>query len=97
VIGAILDKVYMRSRIPTIEGIQTVSVPAGGAVIAEVTPKVPGNHTLLDHAIARVERGLAGILMVEGPPNPRHLQRSSHEWHGPLDRTPLCAVEGRHE
>jgi nitrite reductase (NO-forming) len=47
-----------------------VSVPAGGAVIAEVTPKVPDNYTLLDHAIARVERGLAGILMVEGPPNP---------------------------
>jgi hypothetical protein len=23
-----------------------------------------------DHAIARVERGLAGVLMIEGPPNP---------------------------
>jgi nitrite reductase (NO-forming) len=72
VIGAIFDKVYMLGGLqsPPIEGIQTVTVPAGGAVITEVTAKVPGNYTFLDHAIARVERGLAGILMIEGPPNP---------------------------
>jgi nitrite reductase (NO-forming) len=72
VIGAIFDKVYMLGGLqsPPIEGIQTVTVPAGGAVITEVTAKVPGNYTFLDHAIARVERGLAGVLMIEGPPNP---------------------------
>lgn len=72
VIGAIFDKVYMLGGIesPPIEGIQTVTVPAGGAVIAEITSKVPGNYTFLDHAIARIERGLAGVLTVEGPPNP---------------------------
>jgi len=72
VIGAIFDKVYLFGGIesPPLEGIQTVTVPAGGAVIAEITPKVPGNYTFLDHAIVRVERGLAGILTVEGPPNP---------------------------
>ena len=47
-----------------------MTVPAGGAVITELTPKVPGNYTFLDHAIVRVERGLAGILTVEGQPNP---------------------------
>jgi len=72
VIGAIFDKVYLFGGVesPPLEGIQTVTVPAGGAVITEITPKVPGNYTILDHAIARVERGLAGILTVEGPPNP---------------------------
>ena len=72
VIGAIFDKVYMLGGVesPPIEGIQTVTVPAGGAVIAEITSKVPGNYTFLDHAIARVERGLAGVLTVEGAPNP---------------------------
>jgi nitrite reductase (NO-forming) len=72
VIGAIFDKVYMLGGVesPPIQGIQTVTVPAGGAVITELTPKVPGNYTFLDHAIARIERGLAGVLTVEGPPNP---------------------------
>ena len=72
VIGEIFDKVYLLGGLqtPPIEGIQTVTVPPGGAVITEFKTKVPGNYTLLDHAIARVERGLAGVLTVEGPPNP---------------------------
>ena len=72
VIGEIFDKVYMLGGLqtPPLEGIQTVTVPAGGAVITEFKTKVPGNYTLLDHAIARVERGLSGVLTVEGPPNP---------------------------
>ena len=72
VIGEIMDKVYEWGGIRTspLEGIQTVSVPPGGAVIAEFKTLVPGNYTLVDHALARAERGLAGILSVEGPPNP---------------------------
>jgi len=72
VIGEILDKVYEwgGKKSPPLEGIQTVSVPPGGAVISEFKVEVPGNYTLVDHALARAERGLAGILTVEGPPNP---------------------------
>jgi nitrite reductase (NO-forming) len=51
-------------------GIQTVTVAPGGAVITEFKTQVPGNYTLVDHALARAERGLSGILSVEGPPNP---------------------------
>ena len=29
-----------------------------------------GNYTLVDHALARMERGLVGVLHVEGPTNP---------------------------
>ena len=43
---------------------------AGGAAIVEFKLDVPGNYILVDHALSRAERGLVGILQVEGPPNP---------------------------
>jgi nitrite reductase (NO-forming) len=72
VIGEIFDRVYALGGLqsPPLEGIQTVSVAPGGAVITEFKTKVPGNYTIVDHALARMERGLVGILSVEGPPNP---------------------------
>jgi nitrite reductase (NO-forming) len=72
VIGEIFDKVYMLGGLisPPLEGIQTVSVAPGGAVVTEFKTKVPGNYTLVDHALSRLERGLVGILSVEGAPNP---------------------------
>jgi len=41
----------------------------GSAAITEFKTKVPGNYTLVDHALARLERVLVGILSVEGAPN----------------------------
>ena len=72
VIGEIFDKVYNLGGLtdPSLQGIQTVTVPPGGAVITEFKLHVPGNYTIVDHALARVERGLAGLLIVEGAPNP---------------------------
>jgi nitrite reductase (NO-forming) len=72
VIGEIFDKVYNLGGLtnPPQEGIQTVTVAPGGAVITEFTLHVPGNYTIVDHALARMERGLAGLLVVEGAPNP---------------------------
>jgi nitrite reductase (NO-forming) len=72
VIGEIFDKVYALGGLtnPPQEGIQTVTVAPGGAVITEFKLHVPGNYTIVDHALARVERGLAGLLIVEGAPNP---------------------------
>jgi nitrite reductase (NO-forming) len=71
VIGEIFDKVYNLGGVTSepLRGIQTVMVPAGGAVITEFKVDVPGNYTLVDHALARAERGLVGILHVEGPSN----------------------------
>ncbi len=71
VIGEIFDKVYNLGGLtnPPLEGVQTVSVAPGGAVITEFKLHVPGNYTIVDHALARVERGLAGLLIVEGAPN----------------------------
>ena len=72
VIGEIFDRVYNLGSLLTepLRGVQTVTVPAGGAVITEFKVDVPGNYMLVDHALSRAERGLVGMLHVEGPPNP---------------------------
>jgi nitrite reductase (NO-forming) len=71
VIGEIFDKVYNLGGLTSepLRGIQTVNVPPGGAVITEFKVDVPGNYTVVDHALSRAERGLVGILHVEGPLN----------------------------
>jgi nitrite reductase (NO-forming) len=72
VIGEIFDRVYSLGDVqsPPGRGVQTVTVPAGGATIVEFKLDVPGNYILVDHALSRMERGLVGILQVEGDPNP---------------------------
>jgi nitrite reductase (NO-forming) len=72
VIGEIFDRVYNLADVlsPPARGIQTITVPAGGAAIVEFKLDVPGNYILVDHALSRAERGLVGILQVEGQPNP---------------------------
>ena len=72
VIGEIFDRVYNLAGVqePPLRGVQTVTVPAGGATIVEFKLDVPGNYILVDHALSRAERGLIGILHAEGAPNP---------------------------
>lgn len=69
VIGEIFDKVYTWGDLitPAARGIQTVSVPPGGAVAVEFKLDYPGRYLLVDHALTRLERGLVGFLNVEGP------------------------------
>jgi nitrite reductase (NO-forming) len=72
VIGEIFDRVYSLGDLqsPPARGVQTVTVPAGGATIVEFKLDVPGNYILVDHALSRAERGLVGILQVEGEAKP---------------------------
>ena len=72
VIGEIFDRVYNHGGVSSepLRGIQTVTVPAGGAVITEFKVDYPGNYVLVDHALSRAERGLLGILHVEGAADP---------------------------
>jgi hypothetical protein len=37
---------------------------AGGAAVMDFTAHVPGNYTLIDHAIFRVDKGCVGFLKV---------------------------------
>ena len=71
VIGEIFDSVYsMGSDIsPPVNGVQTVTVPPGGATIVDFKVDRGGSYVLVDHALSRAERGLAGYLVVDGPEN----------------------------
>ena len=72
VIGEIFDHVYDWGSVtgPGTPDVQTISVPPGGAAVAQLTLNVPGKYVLVDHALSRLERGLAGYLLVEGEPRP---------------------------
>lgn len=72
VIGEIFDRVYANGALTSAPqtDVQTVQVPAGGAVMVEFKLEVPGRFVLVDHSLSRVERGLAGFLIVEGEENP---------------------------
>ncbi|MBX6323573.1 MAG: nitrite reductase, copper-containing [Rhodospirillaceae bacterium] len=71
VIGEIFDRVYELASLtsPALSDVQTVTVPPGGATVAELTFEVPGKYVLVDHALSRAARGLVGMVEVEGPDN----------------------------
>jgi nitrite reductase (NO-forming) len=71
VIGEIFDKAYQLGSVtsPVITDVQSIAVPPGSANIVEFKCEVPGRYVLVDHALSRAERGLAGYLIVEGPEN----------------------------
>jgi len=71
IVGEILDRVYNLGSLtsPPETNVQTVAVPPGGAAMVEFEARVPGNYMLIDHALSRAERGLGGMLRVEGPSN----------------------------
>lgn len=72
VIGEMFDKVYNYGSLatPPMNEVQTTLVPPGGATAVEFQLQVPGRYILVDHALARLQRGLAGYLIVDGPDNP---------------------------
>ena len=69
VIGEIFDHVYPYGSLtsPTIQGVQTVTVPPGGATAVDFKIDRAGHYVLVDHALSRAERGLVGYLVVDGP------------------------------
>jgi nitrite reductase (NO-forming) len=72
VIGEIFDRVYNQASLstPAMTDVQTTLVPPGGATVVEFQLQVPGRYILVDHALSRLQRGLAGYLIAEGPENP---------------------------
>jgi nitrite reductase (NO-forming) len=75
VIGEIFDRVYREGSLsnPT-ANVQTTMVPSGSASVVEFRVDVPGDYTLVDHAIFRIIRGAAGFLHVDGKENPSIFQ-----------------------
>jgi nitrite reductase (NO-forming) len=72
IIGEIFDVVYPEAAIGSepLQNVQTTAVLPGGASIVEFTLEVPGNYLLVDHALARMNKGAWAILEVEGGQNP---------------------------
>jgi len=68
VIGEIFDKVYESGSVttPALTDIQTTLVAPGSSTIVEFQVDYPGDYILVDHALSRMEKGLAGILTVTG-------------------------------
>ncbi len=88
VIGEVFDVVYPEGGWPTQEHIQSTVVPAGGSTIVEFTLDEPGKYLLVDHALARVDKGAWGTLEVTG------------EWnastYAPQPQTPTAQAESKY-
>jgi nitrite reductase (NO-forming) len=74
VIGEVFDRVYPEAAIGAdsaiFENVQTTAVLPGGAAIVEFTVDVPGSYIIVDHALARMNKGAWAVLEVTGDENP---------------------------
>jgi nitrite reductase (NO-forming) len=71
VIGQIFDRVYREGTLDDyVRNVQTTLVPAGSASMVEFQAQVPGDYTLVDHSIFRIQKGAVGILRVDGAERP---------------------------
>jgi len=70
-VGEIFTRYYQLGSLASapLAGIQTATVPPGGAAIFEVKASMPGQFTMMDHAMSRMEKGNMAILQVNGPEN----------------------------
>ena len=77
IIGGIFDTVYQEGDIGQVSSIlknvQTTAVLPGGSTIVELKADVPGKYVLVDHALARMNKGAWAILEVEGTDSPEIL------------------------
>lgn len=74
IIGVIFDTVYPEGAIgpgSAVEhNVQTTAILPGGAAIVEFTANVPGTFLVVDHALARLNKGAWAQLVVKGSPSP---------------------------
>ena len=68
IIGCLFDRVYREGDMTCApgRGLQTTLIPAGGASVVEFDAIVPGNFTIVDHSIFRIEKGAVGFFKVLG-------------------------------
>ncbi len=83
-IGEIFDVVYPEAQMggANFENVQTTAVPAGGAAIVEFTADVPGTYVLVDHALARLDKGAWGTISIEGEARPDLFDGDATDSHG---------------
>lgn len=71
VVGEIFTRDYALGSLtsPALNGVQTASVPPGGAAILDLSAGEPGQFSVMDHAMARMAKGLMATLEVTGAEN----------------------------
>ncbi|MBZ5547229.1 MAG: nitrite reductase, copper-containing [Acidobacteriia bacterium] len=71
VVGEIFTRDYALGSLtsPPLTGIQTASVPPGAAAILEFAARAPGQFTMMDHAMARMAKGLMAVFEISGTQN----------------------------
>jgi nitrite reductase (NO-forming) len=86
VVGGIFNNVYGEGG-STINqhNVQTTVIPVGGTATVEMTADVPGNYTIVDHAMFRAfNKGAMGLLVVDGAPRTELFSgRQSEETYSP--------------
>jgi copper-containing nitrite reductase len=92
VVGEIFTRDYVQGSLasPPLTGVQTAAVPPGSAAMLELTASVPGQFSVMDHAMARMAKGLLAILdvtgaenatlMHAGPASPKESSQASTAW-----------------
>jgi hypothetical protein len=63
-------------------------IPAGGVAAVEIQALVPGNFTLVDHSIFRIEKGAIGFLKVLGKDPKKEITVSQE----PPENCPNCKL-----
>ena len=66
VVGTVLQRAWVDGAVtdPPEHGVQTVTVPAGGGAIFDVTISKPGLYPFVTHSFASVDMGAVGLLNV---------------------------------
>lgn len=71
IVGEIFTRDYPLGSLtsPPLTSIQTASVPPGAAAILEFNASVPGQFAMMDHAMARMMKGLMATFEITGAEN----------------------------
>jgi plastocyanin len=79
VVGEIFTRDYLLGSLtsPPLTSVQTASVPPGAAAILEFKASVPGQFAMMDHAMARMMKGLMATFEITGAENARLMHSGS--------------------
>jgi nitrite reductase (NO-forming) len=71
IVGEIFTHDYALGSLtsPPLNGVQTAAVPPGAAAILEFKASIPGQFPMMDHAMARMAKGLMATFEISGAEN----------------------------
>src|SRR5579859_2082930 len=71
IVGEIFTRDYLLGSLtsPALTGVQTAGVPPGAAAVLEFKASVPGQFAMMDHAMARMAKGLMATFEITGSEN----------------------------